>query len=166
MESIERKKTKIKTEINEKKDDDGNVEPDKIENMRNSKRIGSPYSSMRRRRKSGRVGLFENSRIWNPLHRRISIPQHQLLSCNWHGMRKKPVYIIANKCPAVRRNILRRGVHRCTAIENTDYWCWLWWARNWIQIRYFIIGEQIFVDWLEIWWRRYFRMKVFSTYLT
>lgn len=102
----------------------------------------------------------------NPLHRRISIPQHQLLSCNWHGMRKKPVYIIANKCPAVRRNILRRGVHRCTAIENTDYWCWLWWARNWIQIRYFIIGEQIFVDWLEIWWRRYFRMKVFSTYLT
>lgn len=165
MESIERKETKIKTEINEKKDDDGNVEPDKIENMRNSKRIGSPYSSMRRRRKSGRVGLFENSRIWNPLHGRISIPQHRL-SCNWHGMRKKPVYIIANKCPAVRRNILRRGVHRCTAIEDTDYWCWLWWARNWIQIRYFIIGEQIFVDWLEIWWRRYFRMKVFSTYLT
>lgn len=27
--------------------------------------------------------------------------------CNWHGMRKKPVYIIGNKCPAVRRNILR-----------------------------------------------------------
>lgn len=140
-----------------------NGKSDKIENMRNSKRIGSPYSSMRRRRKSGRVGLFENSRIWNPLHRRISIPTGSVATDT--ECVRNPFTLSAINVPLFGEIFFGRGVHRCATIENTDYWCWLWCARNWIQIRYFIIGEQIFVDWLEIWWRRYFRIKVFSIYL-
>lgn len=139
-----------------------NAKSDKIENMRNSKRIGSLYSSMRRRRKSGRVGLFENSRIWNPLHRRISIPTGSLATDT--ECVRNPFTLPAINVPLFGEIFFDAAC--IVAIENIDYWCWLWCARNWIQIRYFIIGEQIFVDWLEIWWRRYFRIKVFSIYLT
>lgn len=41
------------------------------------------------------------------------------LRCNWHGMRKKPVYIIGNKCPAVRRNILR--ARRASLRHDREY---------------------------------------------